>query len=579
MAYIINKNECVACGTCITVCPKNAISEGGIFSINPDICKECGSCEEVCPTGAIILAPSKKPSVTPTGPTGPQNDSTNIPTVLNVIIKCPTCGKTFDAMQEDLHGGQLMYHCDACGSNFQVEFFDHCPNCHINVGFVNTGSFADDMKKLGIGLAKAAFNPLSAVTSFGGFFLDAIDSSVKDCNGDGVCPICKERFLRCPTCSELTVIARRAIFTDKFNCKHCNQTILPCSSIRPGKERNHSKNFIKFLTKEDPNALYASTEKIYDDGSIYQGQIAPDGQRSGKGRMTFANGDIYEGEFKNDSFQGYGVLTLKAGARFECNWVDGKISGEGIYYGSDGSKLEAIWQEDSPISGTYHYAGGAIYKGSLNKEWHRHGQGIVLMPDGSKIEASWEDNAATNAIVTFVNGVKYQGKLNTDLENDGFGIQIMPDGSKYEGSWKAGVRWGMGSFSLANGSKIEGIWEQDEPKSGIMTLDNGDQYEGSFKNFEEHGFGTLSYANGEKFTGTWECGCPINGTWFYNNGDRYEGCFKDWKREGYGTYYWSDGTKHIGEWSDNKRHGRGRYYAQNGDHKEGEWHFDIFKEI
>lgn len=52
MAYVIT-DICVACGTCLPVCPVGAISEGEIYHIDPDTCIECGSCAEVCPTGAI----------------------------------------------------------------------------------------------------------------------------------------------------------------------------------------------------------------------------------------------------------------------------------------------------------------------------------------------------------------------------------------------------------------------------------------------------------------------------------------------------------------------------------------------
>ena len=54
MAYKINKEECIACGTCETVCPVSAISEAeGKYEINPDECIDCGACAASCPVGAI----------------------------------------------------------------------------------------------------------------------------------------------------------------------------------------------------------------------------------------------------------------------------------------------------------------------------------------------------------------------------------------------------------------------------------------------------------------------------------------------------------------------------------------------
>jgi len=52
MAYVITE-DCIACGSCISECPVEAISEGDIYHINPDLCTDCGTCADVCPSEAI----------------------------------------------------------------------------------------------------------------------------------------------------------------------------------------------------------------------------------------------------------------------------------------------------------------------------------------------------------------------------------------------------------------------------------------------------------------------------------------------------------------------------------------------
>jgi ferredoxin len=53
MAYKIS-DACVNCGTCVSDCPAEAISEqDGKHVIDPAKCQDCGACAASCPTEAI----------------------------------------------------------------------------------------------------------------------------------------------------------------------------------------------------------------------------------------------------------------------------------------------------------------------------------------------------------------------------------------------------------------------------------------------------------------------------------------------------------------------------------------------
>jgi ferredoxin len=53
MAYKIT-DECTMCGSCISVCPVEAIKEGDPqYEIDADVCTDCGACAEECPVEAI----------------------------------------------------------------------------------------------------------------------------------------------------------------------------------------------------------------------------------------------------------------------------------------------------------------------------------------------------------------------------------------------------------------------------------------------------------------------------------------------------------------------------------------------
>ena len=60
MAPIINKNKCIGCQTCVTICPRDCYGiqkpEARIPEIRfSDECWHCNACVIDCPVGAITL--------------------------------------------------------------------------------------------------------------------------------------------------------------------------------------------------------------------------------------------------------------------------------------------------------------------------------------------------------------------------------------------------------------------------------------------------------------------------------------------------------------------------------------------
>lgn len=54
---VVSIQDCVACGCCIKVCPRNAISipDGIYANIHQDLCVGCGKCAKECPASIITL--------------------------------------------------------------------------------------------------------------------------------------------------------------------------------------------------------------------------------------------------------------------------------------------------------------------------------------------------------------------------------------------------------------------------------------------------------------------------------------------------------------------------------------------
>jgi len=54
---MIDKKKCIRCGTCVAICPVEAISfgEDGYPFIDKEKCIHCGACQASCPVEAIDL--------------------------------------------------------------------------------------------------------------------------------------------------------------------------------------------------------------------------------------------------------------------------------------------------------------------------------------------------------------------------------------------------------------------------------------------------------------------------------------------------------------------------------------------
>lgn len=55
------------------------------------------------------------------------------------------------------------------------------------------------------------------------------------------------------------------------------------------------------------------------------------GLKNGYGKEIFENGDVYDGNYVNNKFDGKGVYTWKTGAIYSGEFVEGKRQGKGIW--------------------------------------------------------------------------------------------------------------------------------------------------------------------------------------------------------------------------------------------------------
>ncbi len=68
-----------------------------------------------------------------------------------------------------------------------------------------------------------------------------------------------------------------------------------------------------------------------------------EGEKHGTGRIEYANGDVYEGEWRFDVPEGAGTITYKKGGRYEGQWHEAKRHGQGTHIDEFGARYEGSW--------------------------------------------------------------------------------------------------------------------------------------------------------------------------------------------------------------------------------------------
>ncbi len=330
--------------------------------------------------------------------------------------------------------------------------------------------------------------------------------------------------------------------------------------------------------KKDPNAV------VLQNGDTYNGQYDRIGAKVNRAVYTWANGEKYYGEFKDD-----------------------KRTGTGMYYWPNGDRFEGEWKDDEPVNGALwvvlhgknHKPDTLYYEGKFS-DGKMNGYGLAKTPV-YKYAGEWKENKKWgHGKRIFTDGRSYDGEWQDD-KMWGHGIYILSNKDRYEGEWKDEMKNGKADIVLANGNRYTGNYVDDKVNGDVVYIyANGDKYEGGYKNDLMNGQGVYTWANGDTYIGNWvdnfknghgvftsKAGEIYDGNWVddkqnglgkctWPSGNYYEGNWKDNLRDGQGTCTWKDGGKYTGTWKYGKMNGFG-IYNKDGKKYEGNWKDDVFK--
>lgn len=150
----------------------------------------------------------------------------------------------------------------------------------------------------------------------------------------------------------------------------------------------------------------------------------------------------YEGEWKLDQRDGYGVQ----------KWADGSV-------------YEGVWQNDKQVDGIITWKDKSYYKGQFFGNYFQ-GEGILVTAD-ELIRGTWK-----------------KSKL------DGQGERILlADNSRYVGKWVQGKLTGHGEFVSKDENYVGHFFNNLEHGSGKKTYSDGTEYTGKWRHGLPHGYG------------------------------------------------------------------------------------------
>jgi hypothetical protein len=192
---------------------------------------------------------------------------------------------------------------------------------------------------------------------------------------------------------------------------------------------------------------------VYVDKGIYEGpgrvrhgdHGVVEFVREGVGTMTYTsrciehvcfeddtivceNGDVYNGEWVDDAKHGHGKMTYANGNQYEGSWSDNHMR-EGVMKYADGDIYEGHWMstcfdKEKDVKqghGVMRYADGTVYDGGWNFD-EREGKGTLKGPNGETIhdgywlkggECSEEEY---NDYIVEIN--KFSGTIGTDSHDE-----------------------------------------------------------------------------------------------------------------------------------------------------------------
>ena len=223
------------------------------------------------------------------------------------------------------------------------------------------------------------------------------------------------------------------------------------------------------------NKITGKGKYIFPSGSTYEGTLL-NGLRHGEGKFASPEGITYEGEWKNGLKDGKGIMKRDT-MTYEGEWKDGRINGFGKIRWANGNLYDGHFKQNH-IDGN----GFMVWYDLLEKyigKWkddkqNGFGMNIWYEPKGEMKEMR----------------NRYVGEWEEGIKQ-GYGIFFYSNGAIYEGEWKNNMKHGFGVMIFEDGKKYLGRFEEDR----IIDKDNQLSFEEVKKLMKEYELNKINNLN------------------------------------------------------------------------------------
>ena len=149
----------------------------------------------------------------------------------------------------------------------------------------------------------------------------------------------------------------------------------------------------------------------FSDGATYEGEVDLRRLPHGRGIYRWANGAVYEGEFRNGMRPGRGLLRSQHGARSEGASPSSGKRTKGVYRWANGAIFEGEFQNEKRHGkGTYFLGNGECYEGEF-REGEARGSGTYRYPDGRSFEGNFSSLKSARGTMRYPDGRSEDGTL------------------------------------------------------------------------------------------------------------------------------------------------------------------------